>query len=250
MNSNVSVPYTKIKSNWMEFVSPDDLPQDVTFNHPSRYRAATTHAILKLWRKQQANGQQPFQFKAILNKEGKLEPAVYPDIFLATSTTFNVKSAKGKGRQLPQDAVESSESEDTYHGDESVSISDSNSYQSERSNDGIHLETVTILLPESDKLNIRDPIQPVSAKLPHKVQPVVTIITKPKNNPRPKATANEQLATPIGSEPPEESTVGGMRSLRVTTLEHRARQMTNIIDQKLQKEKQGQPSLRKSPRKK
>ena len=57
MNSNVSVPYTKIKSNWTEFVSPDDLPQDVTFNHPSRYRAATTHAILKLWRKRQANGQ-------------------------------------------------------------------------------------------------------------------------------------------------------------------------------------------------
>ena len=136
MTSNLSIPYTKIKANWKEFIAPEDFPENVKFNHPSRYRAAATHAILQLYQKQQANGQQPFQFRATLTRKGNPEPANYANgILLAATTTNNVKSAKEKERRVLSDPEKSCELEDTYYGDDSVSLSDSVSEESRGSND-------------------------------------------------------------------------------------------------------------------
>ena len=175
---------------------------------------------------------------------------------------------KGKGKSIPQDSDESNELEDSFDGDDSISLSDSVSEESLESNDRSPAGSVTIpaspnaspmaadipsnekrILPGDKTSSNRIPIEAVPTKFARKVQPVVTIIRKPCRTSNLKVTANEQLATPLGSEPPEESTIGAKRSLRVTTLERRVQQITQAVSQKLQGEQKGQSSGRKSPRK-
>ena len=259
MTSNLSVPYTKMKPNWQEYVSPDDLPENVTFDHPSRYRAATTHAILKLWRKRQSNGQQPFQFRATLSKEGVPEPASYPHGMFAMSTSRKVKSVKGKGKNIAHDSMESSDGPDTIDGDDSLSVSASLTEESEGSSDDwvppdpaiVHdPQNVNKTTPPDTEHDIlRNPTEPMPAKTSRKMQPEVTIIMRPHKNTKAIISTNPQLATPIGSEPPEESNVAAMKSLRVTAIERRTMQTAQGVIQWVQTEKSRQSSIRKSPRK-
>ena len=258
MTSKIAVPYTKIQENWQEFISPDDLPDNIPFNHPCRYRAASTHAILKLWRKRQANGQQPFQFRATLSKEGTPEPARCPDGELAPASINKLKNVKGKHRSLRQNISEGSDSPDSFDGDESVSISDSTREESNISDDTDGKDNVDLPSSVPDSIHggrdgyppdtapgsHREPFSPETSKVPRKFQPVVTITTRPPKIAKPSVSSNEQLATPLASEPPEEGT---MRSLRVTTLERRARQISQAVSEKLEKGKTGESSSRKSP---
>ena len=167
-----------------------------------------------------------------------------------------------------QDTEESSELEDFSDGDDSVSLSDSVSEETQESDDRVppvpdNMLATSIATPtasaraeswipsptDGDQLMKRIPGEAAVAKPVQKFQPIVTIIRQPRKIQSSKTTSNEQLATPLGSEPPEESTTGAKRSLRVTTLERWAHQMTQAVAQKLEKTKEGQSSVRKSPRK-
>ena len=259
MTSKISVPYKKIKENWQEYVSPDDLPENVTFDHPSRYRAATTHAILKLWRKRQSNGQQPFQFRATLSKEGVPEPASYPHGMFTMSTSSRLKSVKGKAKKIAHDSVESSDGLSTLDGDDSLSVSVSPTEKSEgSSNDWVPPDSAIVhdpqnvnkaMLPDTEHDMLRTPTKPVPTKTSRKMQPEVTIIMRPHKNTKAIITANPQLATPIGSEPPEESNVPAMKSLRVTAIARRSMQIAQSVTQRVETDKSGQSSISKSPRK-